>query len=89
MPPSFVMIDAFLANPHELRRQALGLGYDTAAKDAGANYPGTVSAGPLPIAGLDDHVSRLAGVPLTGAPGFGAGPDDGRLVDLMFFAARP
>ena len=41
MPPSFVMIDDFVANPHELRRQALGLGYDATAKDAGANYPGT------------------------------------------------
>jgi hypothetical protein len=69
MPPSFVMIDDFVANPHELRRQALALGYDAAAKDSGANYPGTVSARALPIPGLDDYVSRLAGLPLTGAPG--------------------
>lgn len=69
MPPSFVMIDDFLANPHELRRQALGLGYDASAKDAGANYPGTVSARALPITGLDAYASRLAGIELTGAPG--------------------
>ena len=30
MPPSFVMIDDFVANPRELRRQALALGYDPA-----------------------------------------------------------
>lgn len=63
------MIDDFVANPHELRRQALALGYDMSAKAAGANYPGTVSQRTLPIAGLDEHVSRLAGVPLAGAPG--------------------
>lgn len=66
MPPSFIMIDDFLANPLELRRQALGLGYDD--KDPAANYPGIVSSRALPIKGLDDHVSTLAGVRLTGAP---------------------
>lgn len=69
VPPAFLMIDDFVANPHELRRQALALGYDTAAKQPGANYPGTVSSRTLTIAGLDDHVSRLAGMPLAGAPG--------------------
>lgn len=69
MPPSFIMIDDFVADPHELRRQALNLGYDRSAKATGANYPGTVSARALPIAGLDEHVSRLAGMALTGAAG--------------------
>lgn len=69
MPPSFIMIDDFVANPQELRRQALALGYDAAAKAAGANYPGTVSRRALPIPGLDAHVSRLAGTDLVGAPG--------------------
>ncbi|ODP36097.1 hypothetical protein BFL28_07970 [Sphingomonas turrisvirgatae] len=69
MPPSFIMIDDFLANPLELRRQALALGYDATAKAAGANYPGTVSSRALPISGLDEHVSRLAGVSLGGAAG--------------------
>lgn len=67
MTPSFIMIDDFVANPLELRRQALALGYD--AKPEEANYPGTTSTRALPIAGLDDYVSRLTGMKLTGAPG--------------------
>lgn len=67
MTPSFIMVDDFVANPHELRRQALGLGYEP--KPAGANYPGTTSARALPIKGIDDYVSRLTGLKLTGAPG--------------------
>lgn len=69
MPPSFVMIDDFVANPHELRRQALALGYDAAAETGGANYPGVVSSRPLSIPGLDDYASRLAGIPLKAAAG--------------------
>ncbi len=69
MPPSFVMIDDFVANPFDLRRRALGLGYDAAAKDAGANFPGVTSMQTLPIPGLDAYASRIAGIPLTGAPG--------------------
>ena len=67
MPPSFLMIDDFVANPHELRRQALGLGYDPAFKKG--NYPGLVSERPLPIAGLDDYVSKAIGAPVVAAPG--------------------
>lgn len=67
MIPSFVMIDDFLANPLEMRRQALALGYDAAAKDAGANFPGVTSARPLAIPGLDETVSRVAGRKLAGA----------------------
>ena len=50
------MIDDFVANPHELRRQALALGYDPAFKQG--NYPGLTSVRPLAIPGLDDYVSR-------------------------------
>jgi hypothetical protein len=67
MPPSFVMIDDFVANPHELRRQALALGYDPAAKKG--NYPGLTSERALPIPGLDDYVSRTIGEPVVAAPG--------------------
>ena len=59
MPPSFIMIDDFVDNPHELRRQALDLGYDASAKDSGANYPGTVSTRALPIAGLDEEEAMV------------------------------
>lgn len=69
MRPSLAIIDDFLANPDDMRRRALGLGYDAAAKDAGANFPGTTSTNALAIPGLDDAVSRIAGRPLTGAPG--------------------
>ena len=67
MPPSFVMIDDFVANPHELRRQALAQGYDPAFKKG--NYPGHTSQRSLAIPGLDEYVSRIAGEPVTGAPG--------------------
>lgn len=67
MTPAFIMIDDFAADPLELRRQALALGYDD--KPADANYPGTTSTQSLPIKGLDDYVSRLTGLALVGAPG--------------------
>ena len=61
------MIDDFVANPLELRRQALALGYDPAAKTG--NYPGLASERSLPIAGLDAYVSRTIGEPVRSAPG--------------------
>ena len=64
--PSFLMFDDFVANPHELRRQALGLGYTPAAK--AGNYPGVTSDRALAIPGLDDFVSRAIGVPVRAAP---------------------
>ena len=67
MTPSFVMIDDFVADPHELRRQALALGYDPALKDG--NYPGLTSTRALPIPGLDDYVSRAIGAKVVPAPG--------------------
>ncbi len=69
MTPSFVIVDDFVANPHDLRRQALSLGYDRADKPAQANFPGITSARALPIPGLDDFASRIAGMKLVGAPG--------------------
>ncbi len=65
--PSFLMFDDFVANPHELRRQALNLGYSGAGK--AGNYPGTTSDRPLPIPGLDEFVSRAIGVPVRPEPG--------------------
>ncbi|MGN6689922.1 MAG: DUF6445 family protein [Sphingopyxis sp.] len=67
MTPAFIMVDDFVANPHELRRQALALGYDR--DNASGNYPGITSARALPIKGIDDYVSRLTGLKLVGAPG--------------------
>lgn len=60
------MIDDFVANPRELRRQALALGYDPTDK---GNYAGLTSARALPIAGLDDYVSRVVGERVAAAPG--------------------
>jgi hypothetical protein len=65
--PSFLMFDDFVANPHELRRQALNLGYSGA--DKAGNYPGITSDRALPIPGLDDFVSRAIGAPVRAAPG--------------------
>lgn len=67
MPPTFLMIDDFLANPHELRRQALNLGYSRERKEG--NYPGITSDRALPIPGLDDYVSRAIGTAVRAAPG--------------------
>jgi hypothetical protein len=62
-----IIIDDFLADPHEMRRQALALGYDPALKKG--NYPGLLSSRALPIAGLDDAVSARAGAKLQPAAG--------------------
>lgn len=66
MPPSFLIIDDFAADPHELRRQALNLGYDPASKRG--NYPGITSTRALSIKGLDAYVSKAIGVPVQAAP---------------------
>lgn len=63
--PTLLMLDDFVANPHELRRQALALGYSVAG-EAG-NYPGITSDRALPIPGLDDFVSRAIGTKVQGA----------------------
>lgn len=66
-PPSLIIVDDFLADPHEMRRQALALGYDPARKKG--NYPGLLSSRALPIKGLDEAVSARAGVRLQPAAG--------------------
>jgi hypothetical protein len=65
--PAFLMFDDFVANPHELRRQALNLGYSGAGK--AGNYPGITSDRALRIPGLDDFVARAIGAPVRPAPG--------------------
>jgi len=67
MPPSLIIVDDFLRDPHGFRRQALALDYDPAKKKG--NYPGLLSTQPLPIAGLDEAASQRAGVPLQPAAG--------------------
>ena len=49
------MIDDFVANPVELRRQALALGYDPAFKKG--NYPGHTSQRALAIPGLGPFIA--------------------------------
>ena len=65
--PAFLMFDDFVANPHELRRQALNLGYSGA--DKAGNYPGITSDRALPIPGLEEFVGRAIGAPVRAAPG--------------------
>ncbi len=67
MPPSLIIIDDFLRDPHGFRRQALALDYDPRFKKG--NYPGLLSTQPLPIAGLDEAASQRAGVRLQPAAG--------------------
>lgn len=67
MPPSMIIIDDFLRDPHGFRRQALALDYDPRFKKG--NYPGLLSTRPLPIAGLDEAASKRAGVRLQPAAG--------------------
>ena len=62
-----MIIDDFLANPHEARRAALALDYDPAFKKG--NYPGLLSTRPLPIPGLDASVGQLIGRPVQPQPG--------------------
>lgn len=60
--PSLLIIDDFLTDPHVARTKALALEYDPALKDG--NYPGVLSAQPLPIPGLDQAVSAIIGTPV-------------------------
>lgn len=61
-PPSLLILDDFLADPHEMRRQALNLDYDPALKKG--NYPGILSSRALPIKGLEEAVSARIGIKL-------------------------
>lgn len=67
MLPSLLIVDDFLADPLAARAAALALAYDPATRRG--NYPGTLSGGPLPVAGLEEAVSRIIGLPLTPQPG--------------------
>lgn len=67
MQTSLIIVDDFLADPHQARREALSLGYDPASRRG--NYPGTMSDKPLIVAGLEDAVSRIVGRRLVPAPG--------------------
>jgi Family of unknown function (DUF6445) len=64
--PSLLIIDDFLTDPHVARQRALALDYDPALKDG--NYPGVLSAQPLPIPGLDAAVSRVIGAEVRPQP---------------------
>lgn len=65
--PSLLIIDDFLNDPHEARRQALALRYDPAGKQG--NYPGLLSDRPLPIPGLDAAISQIIGAAVRPQPG--------------------
>lgn len=67
MLASLIIVDDFLNDPHAVRRRALALDYDPGLKDG--NYPGLLSAAPLPLSGLDDAVSARIGARVTGMPG--------------------
>lgn len=67
MLPNFLIIDDFLANPDDVRRQALALNYDPAFKKG--NYPGLTSKNALPIGALDTQVSKILGRPLCASKG--------------------
>jgi hypothetical protein len=67
MPPSLIIIDDFLSDPHGFRRKALALDYDPALKNG--NYPGLLSSEALPIAGLHEAVSGRAGIRVQPAAG--------------------
>lgn len=67
MLPSLIVIDDFLATPHDFRARALALDYDPAFKNG--NYPGLLSTRPLPIATLDEAAGSRVGARLAPAPG--------------------
>lgn len=66
MLPSFLIIDDFLSNPHDVRRQALALDYDPKFKKG--NYPGLISTRPLQIGVLNKTVSNIIGTKVKAAP---------------------
>ena len=60
MPTSFIVVDDFLDNAHQLREAALGFDYP----DVQGNYPGRNSKQRINLEGLNEQVSRLVGEPL-------------------------
>ncbi|WP_298915021.1 DUF6445 family protein [uncultured Algimonas sp.] len=67
MRPDFLIIDDFLSNPLDVRKQALQLDYDPALKKG--NYPGLLSASPLGVEPIEQTVSEVMGIDLVNAPG--------------------
>jgi hypothetical protein len=67
MPPSLIIVDDFLSDPHGFRAHALALDYDPKFKQG--NYPGLLSTQPLPVAGLDAEAGARAGLKLQPAAG--------------------
>lgn len=64
MQTSIIIVDDFLNNPEEVRRQALALDYP----DQKGIFPGRNSLQRLQIDGLSQVVSHLVGEPLVPAP---------------------
>jgi hypothetical protein len=60
VPTSFIVVDDFLDNPHQLREAALGLDYPAVQ----GPYPGRNSATRINLGGIDNEVSRIVGEPL-------------------------
>ena len=61
---SFLIIDDFFANPHEVRRAALAMNYPAPA--AGENYPGRMSAERGLWPNIDQMFSMIIGEPVRG-----------------------
>lgn len=59
MAVSLLILDDFLSDPLALRERALALSYDPALKKG--NYPGMLSAEPLPLPGIEAVVSARIG----------------------------
>jgi hypothetical protein len=68
---SYMIIDDFYANPHEVREQALKLSYP--ASPPGTAYPGRTSDEKVLWPNSDQMFSRILGEPLRGKPGFAHG----------------
>jgi hypothetical protein len=64
MQTSYLVVDDFVPNPDELRRQALSLDYP----DQQGQFPGRNSRQRLELPGLTEAVSDLVGEPLVPAP---------------------
>lgn len=62
MLPSLIVIDDFLKDPLNARAQAIEL-LKSPLPNKG-NYPGTMTSQPLPLAGVDEAVSRIVRMPL-------------------------
>ncbi len=62
MHASFMVIDDFYDNPHEVRRIALGMDYPE--PEIVENFPGRNSAQIMEVGGLDQGISRIVNEPL-------------------------